>query len=328
MQFSVLLAYECFMQTYRFTILASDAGKRLDVYVVAQNVPLTRSMAKQLIDDDLITVNGEKSKASYHVHENDVIDVTIPEPEEVTAKPEDIPLNILFEDSDIVVVNKMVGMVVHPAAGSPSGTLVNALLAHCTDLSGIGGELKPGIVHRLDKGTSGVMVVAKNDAAHLNLSKQIKDRDVTKIYCALVYGAPKDRGKIDKPIGRSLTDRKKMSTKTKQGRIAYTEWKVLERFGKYLSWLEINLGTGRTHQIRVHMTDLGYPLVGDAQYGRGGVNRLPSGHWREAVQDFQRPALHAWRLGFTHPCTREELQFEAPIPEDLQTLLEKLRTVH
>lgn len=327
MQFSVLLAYECFMQTYSFTILGSDAGKRLDVYVVAQNVPLTRSMAKQLIDDELIKVNGKKTKASYKVHEGDEVSVTIPEPREAKAVPEDIPLNILYEDSDIIVINKAVDMVVHPAPGSPSGTLVNALLAHCKDLSGIGGELKPGIVHRLDKGTSGVMVVAKNDAAHLNLSTQIKDRSVTKIYCALVYGAPKDRGKIDKPIGRSLTDRKKMSTRTKQGRIAYTAWKVLERFGKYLSWLEINLGTGRTHQIRVHMTDLGYPLVGDAQYGRGGINRLPSGHWREALEGFTRPALHSWKLTLVHPRTHKEVQFVAPIPDDLRMLLEKLRTV-
>ena len=217
-------------------------------------------------------------------------------------------------------------MVVHPAPGSPSGTLVNALLAHCTDLSGIGGELKPGIVHRLDKGTSGVMVVAKNDVAHVALSNQFKAREVTKIYVALVYGAPKDTGKIDKPIGRSLTDRKKMSTKTKQGRIAYTAWKVLERFGKYLSWLEINLGTGRTHQIRVHMTDLGYPLVGDAQYGRGGPHRVPEGPLRDTLEGFDRPALHAWKLSFIHPKTHKEVQFEAPIPDDLQTLLDKLKS--
>jgi len=325
LQFSVLLAYEYFMQTYSFTISQNDAGQRLDIFVVSQDVPLTRSMAKQLIDDELIKVNGKKTKASYHVHENDEIDVAIPEPEEAKAIPEDIPLNILYEDSDIIVINKAVDMVVHPAPGTPSGTLVNALLAHCTDLSGIGGELKPGIVHRLDKGTSGVMVVAKNDEAHLNLSKQIKDRTVTKIYCALVYGAPKDTGKIDKPIGRSLTDRKKMSTKTKQGRIAHTAWKVLERFDKYLSWLEINLGTGRTHQIRVHMTDLGYPLVGDPQYGRGGPHRVPEGPLREALEGFTRPALHSWKLTFVHPRTNKEVQFEAPIPDDLKNLLEELR---
>jgi 23S rRNA pseudouridine1911/1915/1917 synthase len=224
------------------------------------------------------------------------------------------------------VINKSVDMVVHPAPGNFTGTLVNALLAHCKDLSGIGGELKPGIVHRLDKGTSGVMVVAKNDAAHLGLSQQFKDRTVTKIYGALVYGAPKDRGRIDKEIGRSLGDRKKMSTETKKGRAAYTEWKVLERYGKYLSWLEVNLGTGRTHQIRVHLTDLGHPLVGDSQYGRGGPHRVPEGLLREALEGFERPALHAWKLSFKHPRTREVLEFEAPIPNDLQELLEKLRS--
>lgn len=313
------------MQTYRFTISQDDVGQRLDIYVVGQNVPLTRSMAKQLIDDELITVNGKKSKASYHIHENDEINIFIPEPEEAKAKPEDIPLDILYEDGDIIVINKSVDMVVHPAAGNPSGTLVNALLGHCKDLSGIGGELKPGIVHRLDKGTSGVMVVAKNDAAHLNLSEQFKDREVTKIYRALVYGSLQDKGKIDKPIGRSPSDRKKMSTQAKHGRVAYTEWKVLERFGKYLSWLEINLGTGRTHQIRVHMTDLGHPLVGDSQYGRGGPHRVPEGPMRKVLEDFDRPALHAWKLGFAHPRTHKQVQFEAPLPDDLEQLLTKLR---
>jgi 23S rRNA pseudouridine1911/1915/1917 synthase len=325
LQFSVLLAYELAVQTYRFTISKNDSGQRLDLCIVGQDVPLTRSMAKQLIDDGLITVNGKQSKASYHVRENDSVDISIPEPEEAKAEPEDIPLNILYEDGDIIVINKSVDMVVHPAVGNPKGTLVNALLGHCRDLSGIGGELKPGIVHRLDKGTSGAMVVAKNDEAHLDLSKQFKDREVTKIYRALVYGAPKDSGKVDKPIGRSPSDRKKMSTQAKQGRIAYTEWKVLERFGKYLSWLEINLGTGRTHQIRVHMTDMGHPLVGDAQYGRGGPHRVPEGPMRDVLEGFDRPALHAWKLGFVHPRTQKQVQFEAPLPDDLNELLEKLR---
>lgn len=313
------------MQSHRFTVSAADEGDRLDVFVAAQDVPLTRSMVKQLIDDDMILVNGKETKASYHVHEGDHIIVTVPAPEEATAKPENIPLDVLFEDHDIIVINKSVDMVVHPAPGNPKGTLVNALLAHCTDLSGIGGELKPGIVHRLDKGTSGVMVVAKNDAAHLGLSQQFKDRQVTKIYGGLVYGAPKDTGAIDKEIGRSLGDRKKMSTATKKGRVAHTEWKVLERFGKYLSWLEINLGTGRTHQIRVHMTDLGHPIVGDPQYGRGGSHRVPEGPLRDTLEGFDRPALHAWKLAFTHPTTHKRVEFEAPIPSDLRELLERLR---
>lgn len=312
---------------HHLVVSAAAAGKRLDVYVAEQNLPLTRSMAKELIVEGMITVEGAHAKASYHVAEGDAVDVVIPMPSEAHAKPQDIPIDVLFEDGDIIVIDKAADMVVHPAAGNPDGTLVNALLAHCTDLSGIGGELKPGIVHRLDKGTSGVMVVAKNDQAHLALSKQFQDRTTTKIYNALVYGDPDDAGKIDKPIGRSMGDRKKMSTRTTKGRVAYTEWRVGERFDKYLAWLEIKIGTGRTHQIRVHLSEMGHPLVGDATYGKGGFNRLPKGPWRDAVSGFSRPALHAWKLAFDHPRTNERVEFEAPLPEDLQELLEKLRSV-
>ncbi len=315
-------------QKHTLVVGPRDAGRRIDVFVASKDLPLTRSMAKQLIGDGLITVGGAQVKASYHVAEGDEVGVTIPKPEEPQAVPEDIPLDIIFEDSDIIVVNKPADMVVHPAVGNYGGTLVNALLAHCTDLSGVGGELRPGIVHRLDKGTSGVIVAAKNDEAHLSLSEQFKDRNVTKIYGALVFGVPKTpTGTIDTPIGRSQTDRKKMSTRTSKGRVALTEWKVLEAFGKYLSWLEINLGTGRTHQIRVHMTDIGHPLVGDPTYGRGGANRLPEGPLRETVSALYRPALHAWKLAFNHPRTGERVEFTAPLPGDLQQLLDKLRTL-
>lgn len=298
------------------------------MYLAGQDLPLTRSMAKGLIDDGLVAVGGKRAKASHHVLEGEQIEVAIPEPQQPLARPEDIPLDIIYEDSDIIVVNKSADMVVHPAVGNYGGTLVNALLYHCKDLSGVGGELKPGIVHRLDKGTSGVIVAAKNDEAHLSLSSQFKDRTVTKIYGALVYGVPAEKsGVIDKPIGRSLGDRKKMSTRTKKGRLSLTEYTILEAFGRYISWLEINLGTGRTHQIRVHMTEMGHPLVGDPTYGRGGVNRLPKGAWRDAVAGFDRPSLHAWRLTLYHPLTGERMTFEAPLPDDLQQLLKKLRKI-
>lgn len=313
-------------QKHTCVVASSGEGMRLDVYLAAQDLPLTRSMAKELIEKGLVLVNGAAAKASHHVRVGESIDVTIPMPEEPHAVPQDIPLDIIFEDSDIIVVNKSADMVVHPAAGNPSGTLVNALLAHCRDLSGVGGELKPGIVHRLDKGTSGVMVAAKNDEAHLKLSQQFQDRTVTKVYGALVYGAAMDdTGEIDTPIGRSMGDRKKMSTSTKKGRVAFTAWKVLERFGRDLAWLEINLGTGRTHQIRVHLADIGHPLVGDLTYGKGGPNRIKPGVLRAAVAAFARPALHAWRLSFDHPRTGERVQFEAPLPRDLKELLERLR---
>ncbi len=298
------------------------------MYLASSNLDISRSRIKQLIEEGLVTVGGRQAKASYHVRAGDAIEVNIPTPREAIAEPEDIPLDVIYEDGDIIVVNKPVGMVVHPAAGNLRGTLVNALLGHCTDLSGIGGELKPGIVHRLDKDTSGVMVVAKTDPAHLYLSRQFKARLVKKIYGAVVYGAPKgDAGTIDKPIGRSMTDRKRMSTRTKKGRIARTEWRVVERFGKYLAWLMITLKTGRTHQIRVHLADIGHPLVGDPTYGRGGPHRVPEGALRDAIAGFSRPALHAWKLGFTHPRKHQWMEFEAPLPSDINNFLEQLRHI-
>lgn len=315
-------------QNYKFVVGDIDNGKRLDVYCAEKAPGITRSYAKQLIDKELISLNGKSAKASHHVEAGNKVSITIPAPKDVVAKPEEISLNVIYEDKDIIVVNKPADMVVHPAVGNFEGTLVNALLSHCKDLSGIGGELKPGIVHRLDKGTSGVIIAAKNDKAHLALSKQFKDRTTEKIYAALVFGIPKaESGKIDKPIGRSLKDRKKMSVHTKSGRIAYTEWKVLKRFDKYLTWLEVKLGTGRTHQIRVHLADLGHPLVGDATYGKGGANRVPKGTLRDTVANFKRPALHAWKLGIDHPTTGERMKFEAPLPDDLKKLLNSLKKV-
>jgi 23S rRNA pseudouridine1911/1915/1917 synthase len=312
----------------RLEVRNQRSDVRLDVYLAESDLGLTRSHAKQLIEKGFVQVKGKRAKASLHLEEGDVVHVTIPPPESYDVQAEDIPLDVIFEDEDVIVINKPVGMVVHPAVGNFSGTLVNALLGHCKDLSGIGGELKPGIVHRLDKGTSGIMVAAKNDQAHQNLSKQFMDRTVTKIYGALVYGVPQtESGVIDKPIGRSMKDRKRMSTRTSKGRIALTEWKVLERFNNYLVWLEVNLGTGRTHQIRVHLSAMGHPLVGDDTYGRGGPNRVKAGNLRKLVAVFDRPALHAWKLGFDHPRTGERVELEATLPNDLVELLERLRGV-
>lgn len=301
-------------------------GLRLDVFIASADIGVTRSQVKHLIDEGRVSLNGKDAKASRILCAGDRVEINVPAPKAYAVQAEAIPLNILFEDSDVIVVNKPAGMVVHPAVGAHEGTLVNALMHHCKDLSGIGGELKPGIVHRLDKGTSGVMVAAKNDLAHLNLTSQFKDRRVTKIYGALVYGIPKAlSGEIDAPIGRSTSDRKKMSTHTKKGRVALTQWRFLEGFDKAVAWLEVKLGTGRTHQIRVHMADIGHPLVGDPTYGRGGANRIAQGGIRSIVAEFGRPALHAWRLGFAHPRTGQYVEFSAPLPDDIQKILEGLR---
>ena len=312
------------------TVSPEDAGDRLDVFISKRVELLSRSRAKALIEGEVATVNGKSVKASYEIEEGDRIVVDVPPPVEPTAIPQDIPLDVIHEDSDIIVVNKPVGMVVHPAAGHPDGTLVNALLAHCKDLSGIGGELKAGIVHRLDVGTSGVIIAAKNDNAHASLGNQFKDRTVEKIYCALVMGQMKtDEGAFDEPLGRSKGDRKRISAHTSKGRIALTEWRVLERFGTALTWVEIALKTGRTHQIRVHFAEAGHPLAGDPLYGGDKkLKRLPAGELRELVSQLERPALHAWRLSIDHPRTGERMRFEAPLPDDLENLLDGLRKLH
>jgi 23S rRNA pseudouridine1911/1915/1917 synthase len=235
----------------------------------------------------------------------------------LSLKPEPIPLLVLYEDPSIIVIDKPAGMVVHPAPGNPSGTLVNALLHHCNDLSGINGALRPGIVHRLDKETSGVMVVAKNDESYRHLTRQFKNRTVEKVYLAIAYGNIKqNEGQIDSAIGRHPDQRKKMSTKTKKGRVALTRWKVLERLGPF-TLLEIHPQTGRTHQIRVHLSSIGHPILGDPLYGKKGTV--------EMMKKMGRQALHAHRLGFTHPRTGERIQFVAPIPEDMSNVLSFLR---
>ena len=236
--------------------------------------------------------------------------------------PEAIPLTILYEDSSLLVIDKPAGMVVHPAAGHAGGTLVNALLHHCRDLSGIGGVLRPGIVHRLDKGTSGLLVAAKSDAAHWGLAGQFKRHEVKKTYLALVYGNPRaDGGRIEAAVGRHPTDRKKMSTQSRRGRDAVSLWRVRERFGPAALLLEVDIETGRTHQIRVHLTDLGYPVVGDRVYGGAGrIRSVEDAAIRSRMKELDRQALHAWRLSFIHPVTGEALSFSSPLPEDIASL--------
>jgi 23S rRNA pseudouridine1911/1915/1917 synthase len=310
----------------QLSVLPRFAGKRIDVFLTNALKDYTRARFQKLIRDGHVKVGGRKVKTSYPVKDGDKVFVEIPPPQVHDVAAEKIPLHILYEDSDIIVVNKPANMVVHPAAGNWGGTLVNALLAHCGSMSVVGGEEKPGIVHRLDKGTSGVIVAAKNDASHLELSRQFKDREVMKIYRALVYGSfNKDSGAIDKSIGRSLRDRKKFSAKTKKGRAALTEWKAVKNFDKELTLLEIRLRTGRTHQIRVHFAEEGHPLVGDAVYGgTGRVRQICSVDRRRIISSFKRPALHALRLGFKHPRSGEWMEFEAPLPEDFKDLLESL----
>jgi 23S rRNA pseudouridine1911/1915/1917 synthase len=269
----------------------------------------------KLIDDGNVTVNGKKEKSNYKLKAGQNIHVLLPEPVKLDVEPENIDLDVLYEDDDIIVINKPKGMVVHPAAGNYSGTLVNALMNYCGDcLSDINGVIRPGIVHRIDKDTSGVLVVAKNNAAHEKLSQMLKDHDIERIYVAIVDGnIMEESGKIDAPIGRHPTDRKKMAVNTKNGRHAITHFKVLERFGKY-TYVELKLETGRTHQIRVHMSFIGHPLVGDEVYNGRKSRDLVKGQ-----------ALHAKVLGFVHPIKNEYVRFETDIPEYFQNLLEDLR---
>lgn len=290
-----------------------EAGKRLDVFLAGEVKGLTRTHVQKLITDGLVTVNNEPVRASYRVRTGDVIIVQVPEPEAIQVAAEPIPLDVYYEDGDVIVVNKPRGMVVHPAEGNYSGTLVNALLYHCRDLSGINGALRPGIVHRLDKDTSGLIMVAKNDDAHLGLAQQLKDRTVNRRYLALVHGRIKEgTGIIDAPIGRDPRDRQKMAVVQKNSRFAVTRYRVLSRFTDY-TYVELKLETGRTHQIRVHMSYIGYPVVGDTRYGPSRPHFYLDGQF-----------LHAAALGFHHPRTGEYLQFEAPLPEVLQGILKNL----
>lgn len=297
----------------RIIITENEAGMRADV-ALAQLLEITRSNMQKLLEEGR-AVRGQKViKSNYRVKDGEEILVNLPEPQPLDVQPEDIPLDIIYEDDDVVVVNKARGMVVHPAAGNYNGTLVNALLYHCKNLSGINGVIRPGIVHRLDKDTSGIMICAKNDSAHLSLSEQIQSKTAQRTYLAVVRGNVKnDSGIIETQIARDKNDRKKMAVVTEGGRQAITEYEVAERFGKY-TVVKCRLKTGRTHQIRVHMEYLGYPLVGDPKYSPMKTPFAINGQ-----------ALHSLTLSFTHPRTGERLTFEAPLPEDMKKILTRLR---
>ena len=309
-----------------FSVSDSDVSKRLDVFV-GEKTSLSRSAAARLIDEERVTVNGKKAAKNLKLSVNDTVEVEIPEAEPCEALPENIPLDVIYEDDDIIVVCKPQGMVVHPAAGNSTGTLVNALLYHCGDsLSGIGGVVRPGIVHRIDKDTGGLLVVAKNDEAHISLSEQLKVHEVSRIYTAIAIGNFKeDSGTVDAPIGRHPTDRKKMAiirSADKKSRNAVTHWSVLERFGRY-TLIRCQLETGRTHQIRVHMASLGHSLLGDAVYGGAGTDFEAKN--RALIKG---QCLFAAELHLTHPRTRERMVFHAPLPENFVATIEKLRQMN
>lgn len=294
------------------TAEAVDAGTRADVFLAAK-LGVSRSNMQKLLEDGRVKRGEKIIKANYKVRAGEMFVVDIPEPEPIEAVPENIPLDIICEDDDVVVLNKARGMVVHPAPGNYTGTLVNALLYHCSNLSGINSAIRPGIVHRLDKDTSGIMIVAKNDAAHISLSQQIQSKTAVRTYLAVVRGNIKtDSGTIETQIARDKTDRKKMAVVKEGGRDAITDYEVLERFGKY-TLVRCKLRTGRTHQIRVHMEYLGYPLVGDPKYS---PMKTPFG--------IKGQALHSHTLEFTHPRTGERMKFEAPLPEDMHKIITRL----
>lgn len=294
------------------TAEAEDAGTRADVFLAAK-LGVSRSNMQKLLEDGRVKRGEKIIKANYKVRTGEMFVVDIPEPEPIEAVPENIPLDIIYEDDDVVVLNKARGMVVHPAPGNYTGTLVNALLYHCSNLSGINIAIRPGIVHRLDKDTSGIMIVAKNDAAHISLSQQIQSKTAVRTYLAVVRGNIKtDSGTIETQIARDKNDRKKMAVVKEGGRDAITDYEVLERFGKY-TLVRCKLRTGRTHQIRVHMEYLGYPLVGDPKYS---PMKTPFG--------IKGQALHSHTLEFTHPRTGERMKFEAPRPEDMHKIITRL----
>ena len=290
-----------------------EEANRIDSFLTKKMKDTSRVTIQRLISENKILVNGKKTKVSYKVQENDEITVEEDKPKDISLKAQEIPIEIIYEDKDIIVVNKPKGMVVHPANGNPDGTLVNAIMAICKDsLSGIGGEIRPGIVHRLDKDTSGLLIVAKNDKAHINLSGQIKNHEVQKTYLALVRGIVKENeATINMPIGRSTKDRKKMAV-TKNGKEAITHFKVLKRYDKY-TLLEVKIETGRTHQIRVHLTQIGYPIVGDTTYSNG------KNEWEIVGQ-----CLHAKSLKFRHPITNKEMFLEAEVPDYFKKVLDDL----
>ncbi len=293
--------------------LVKEDGVRLDKYISQIDNEISRMMIQKLIENNKVYVNNKIEKASYKVKINDKIEMEIEEPKEAKLKPEKLPLNVIYEDTDIIIINKEKGMVVHPGNGNPDGTLANAIMERCKDsLSGIGGEIRPGIVHRIDKDTSGIIIVAKNDKSHIDISNQIKEHKTTKTYIALVRGIVKENeASIDMPIGRSKKDRKKMAV-DKDGKKAVTHFKVLKRYSD-CTLLEIVIETGRTHQIRVHLSEIGYPIIGDYTYSNG-KNRF----------NIEGQMLHAYKIKFIHPTTKKEVEFVADLPKYFKEIIEKL----
>lgn len=304
------------MEEYNIDASEEWIDKRIDKMLSEYFADYSRSFLKKLFDDGLITVNNKSVKPSYKVKSTDMIDISVPDPVNIDIAPENIPLDIIYEDDDIILVNKPKGMVVHPAPGHYGGTLVNGLMYHFGDsLSGINGEFRPGIVHRIDMDTTGVLVVCKNDSAHRSLSEQLHEHSITRKYYAIVHGnIQQNEGTVDAPIGRSPRDRKKMAVNTRNGRRAVTHYRVLERFGGRYTYIECQLETGRTHQIRVHMASIGHPILGDDVYGP-----------KKCPFKLQGQTLHAGVLGFIHPSTGEYIEFKADLPEYFKELLVKLR---
>lgn len=302
------------MEKWNFLVETGGEETRIDRYLAEKCADFSRSYLQKLIKDEQVCVNGRPAKANYKVQAGDCVEISVPEIKELDVKPQEIPLDILYEDEYLLVVNKPKGMVVHPSAGHMENTLVNAVLAHCKgNLSGINGVLRPGIVHRIDKDTTGALLICKDDATHRDLAEQLREHSIKRRYRAIVYGnLREDEGTIEGPIGRHPIDRKKMAINYKNGKDAVTHYRVLERFGN-TTYIECRLETGRTHQIRVHMTSIGHPLLGDEVYGSG-----------KNPYHLQGQTLHAMVLGFIHPKTGEYMEFEAPLPEYFEKLLERL----
>ena len=310
---------------FTFTVPVELEGFRLDRCLPELNSDWTRSRARKLIDNDTVLLNNKVAKASATVHAGDNVVVDEPPPRPLDVEAEEIPLDVVYEDGDILIINKPANLVIHPAAGNPSGTLVNALLHHCQDLSGIGGVERPGIVHRLDKDTTGIMAVAKSDRAHLALSIAFRHHTVRKTYLAVCFGNPTPpEGDVDAPIDRHPRNRKEMAV-VKDGRSARTRWEVEKQFAG-TSLISCRPVTGRTHQIRVHMAHIGHAIVGDPLYSGRQWRNLADSAVQSACRNFPRQALHARRLAFEHPVTKEQVEFEAPLPPDLEGLLETLRS--
>ncbi|MCX5720061.1 MAG: RluA family pseudouridine synthase [Nitrospirae bacterium] len=308
------------MDLQEMVVQKSEVGQRLDIFITSKT-NITRSQIQKLIEDGSVLVNSRIVSQNYRVKTNDVITLTISDKETESLIPEPIPLEILYKDDYLVVVNKPAGMVVYPSAGHNQGTLMNALSHHCKKLASVGRPLRPGVIHRLDKDTSGVMVVALNDEAYYNLVEQFRQRTITRRYIALVYGNLKeDKGEITLKIGRSQSDRKKMSTRVRKGKEAITRWKALERFSN-ATLIEAKLGTGRTHQIRVHFASMGHPVLGDRTYGKKVELEVKA---KKKIL-FPRQMLHAELLGFTHPATNKYLEFSSPPPEDMTQKIKELR---